>query len=185
MAVMTVLKMVIMALVVIAPSLGLKWAGGAQQPHHHVVGDDRGWDPSSDISTWSSRRSFRVGDKIWFAYSAAQESIVELKSKDEYESCDVTSPIKMYTDGLDSIELVEEGIRYFVSSKPESCKKGLKLHVEVMPSDTEMSEVTVPETFISTVADAVAPTTPSGSVQLYGSFMLLFIGLWLCTSVAI
>ncbi|KAK8675222.1 hypothetical protein V6N13_033292 [Hibiscus sabdariffa] len=185
MAAVTILKMV-MALVLMAPGLGLKWSGA--QPHHHVVGDDHGWDPSSDIATWSSRRSFRVGDKIWFAYSAEQESIVELKSKDEYESCDVTNPIRMYTDGLDSIDLVEEGIRYFVSSKAESCKRGLKLHVEVMPlgsPDTEMPEVVASEYWVSTVADADAPTTPSGSVQLYGSFVLFFIGLWLCTCMAI
>ncbi|KAK8592233.1 hypothetical protein V6N13_062819 [Hibiscus sabdariffa] len=178
--VVIMLKMVMALVVVMAPSLGLiRWAVGAQL-HHHVVGDDRGWDPSSDIATWSSGRSFRG-----FAYSAAQESIVELKSKDEYESCDVRSPLRMYTDGLDSIELVEEGIRYFASNKLESCKKGLKLHVEVMPlgkPDTQISSVAaVAENSVSIVADAVAPTTPSGSVQLYGNFMLLLIGLWLCS----
>lgn len=31
---------------------------------HHVVGEDRGWDPSSDVASWSSQRVFRVGDKI-------------------------------------------------------------------------------------------------------------------------
>ncbi|MCD7466071.1 hypothetical protein HAX54_002421 [Datura stramonium] len=31
---------------------------------HHVVGDDRGWDPSTDVASWSSERIFRVGDKI-------------------------------------------------------------------------------------------------------------------------
>ncbi|KAE8714887.1 tropinone reductase-like protein [Hibiscus syriacus] len=180
---MIVLK-VVMVMVIMAPGLGLKRIGA--QPHQHVVGDDRGWDPSSDIATWSSGRSFRVGDKIWFAYSAAQESIVELKSEDEYESCDVQNPIRMYSDGLESIELVEEGIRYFVSSKPESCKRGLKLHVEVMPlgnPDTEIPKMVASEN--SVLADAVAPTTPSGSKQLYGNFMLLFIGLWLGTCIAI
>ncbi|GMI72690.1 hypothetical protein HRI_000938300 [Hibiscus trionum] len=193
--VVMILKMVVMALVVVfimapAPGLGPRWVVGAQL-HHHVVGDDRGWDPSSDIATWSSGLSFRVGDKIWFAYSAAQESIVELKSKDEYESCDVRNPLRMYSDGLDSIELVDEGIRYFVSSKPESCKKGLKLHVEVMPlriPNTKMPRATATaatENSVSTVADAVAPTTPSGSVQLYGNFMLLFVGIWLCSFMAL
>ncbi|KAE8708928.1 Fumarylacetoacetase [Hibiscus syriacus] len=194
MANVTILKMAMALVVTMAPSLGLKWVVAAQQ-HHHVVGDDRGWDPSSNIATWSSGRSFRVGDKIWFAYSAEQGSVVELKSKDEYESCDVRNPIRMYRDGLESIELVEEGIRYFVSSKPESCKKGLKLHVEVTPfgnPDTETPRVTAAvdnsvstvADVMSTVADAIAPTTPSESVQLYGNFMLLFVGLWLCSCMA-
>ncbi|KAE8689677.1 Fumarylacetoacetase [Hibiscus syriacus] len=190
MANVIILNMAIALVVIMAPSLGPKWVV-ASQLHHHVVGNDRGWDPSSDIATWSSGRSFRVGDKIWFAYSAAQESIVELESKDEYESCDVRNPIRMYTYGLEGIDLVEEGIRYFVSSKPESCRKGLKLHVEVMPlsnPDTEMPRVTAAAVdnsiLTTTVADAIAPTTPSGSVQLYGNFMLLFVAVWLCSCMA-
>lgn len=120
---------------------------------------------------------------IGFAYSAAQESIVELKSKDEYESCDVRNPIRMYTDGLDSIPLDGEGTRYFVSSRPESCKIGLKLHVDVMPlgsPNIEKPKVGVSENSVSsTMAAAAAPTTPSGSVKLYGSTVLFLVGLWL------
>ncbi|XVE87692.1 hypothetical protein DITRI_Ditri19aG0008000 [Diplodiscus trichospermus] len=174
---MVTVKMV-MALVVMAASLGVKRAGAQV---HHVVGGDRGWDPSSDLASWSSGRIFRVGDKIWFAYSAAQESIVELKGKDEYESCDVSNPIRMYTDGLDTIPLDGEGIRYFVSSKTESCKNGLKLHVEVMPfgsAEAENPKVAVSENSAKTMA--AAPTTPSGSVQLCRSFLLVLVGLWLC-----
>jgi hypothetical protein len=59
------LKMVIVALVmIISVSLGGKWVGVGAQVHHHVVGGDRGWDPSSDVSSWSSGRIFRIGDKI-------------------------------------------------------------------------------------------------------------------------
>lgn len=36
----------------------------AGAPVHHVVGEDRGWDPSTDITSWYSQRVFRVGDKI-------------------------------------------------------------------------------------------------------------------------
>ncbi|EOY28875.1 Copper binding protein 9, putative [Theobroma cacao] len=176
---MAIVKMV-MALVIMAASLGGKWVGAQV---HHVVGGDRGWDPSSDVASWSSGRSFRVGDKIWFAYSAAQESIIELKSQDEYESCDVSNPIRMYTDGLDGIPLDGEGTRYFVSSKPESCKNGLKVNVEVLPSGTAVTEkpkvAASSENSISTMA-AAAPTTPSGSVKIYGSFLLLSVALWLC-----
>ncbi|XVF87828.1 hypothetical protein PTKIN_Ptkin18bG0152100 [Pterospermum kingtungense] len=175
---MAMLKLAI-ALVVMAVSLGGKRATGAQV--HHVVGGDRGWDPSSDVASWSSGKSFRVGDKIWFAYSAAQESIIELKSKDEYESCDVSNPIRMYTDGLDNISLDEEGIRYFVSSRPESCKNGLKLHVDVMPLGSptiEKPKVGVSDSSVSSTM-AAAPTTPSGSVQLYTSTVLFLVGLWL------
>ncbi|OVA10063.1 Plastocyanin-like [Macleaya cordata] len=115
---------------------------GVEAQVHHVVGGDLGWDPSTDIQSWSSNRDFRVGDSIWFTYSttaAAQDdgSISELKSREEYESCDVSNPIKMYTDGVvDKVSLDGEGTRYFVSTKSDNCKNGLKLHVEVLPPTT-------------------------------------------------
>ncbi|KAE7995295.1 hypothetical protein FH972_000111 [Carpinus fangiana] len=169
------LKMAILALVIISVSLGGKWVGvGAQV--HHVVGGDRGWDRSSDVSSWPSDRIFRIGDKIWFTYSAAQESIAELKSKEEYESCDISNPIKMYTDGLDSISLDEEGIRYFASNNLESCKNGLKLHVEVQPEGApEIPKVSRSGSSVSAVA--AGPT--SGSAHLIGSFVFLAVG-FLC-----
>lgn len=98
---------------------------------HHVVGGDRGWERSTDLASWFAGRDFRVGDIIWFAYSAAQESVVELKTPEEFMSCDLSNPIRMYNGGLDKIPLQREGIRYFASGNPESCQKGLKLPVDV------------------------------------------------------
>ncbi|OMO76850.1 Plastocyanin-like protein [Corchorus capsularis] len=166
------LKMMVMALLVMAGK-----RVGAQV--HHVVGGDRGWDPSSDVASWSSGRSFAVGDKIWFAYSAAEESIIELNTKDEYESCDVSNPIRMYTDGLSGIPLDGEGARYFVSSKPDKCKNGLKLHVEVMPFRSP-AETQKPKHSASVMAAApTTPSPPSGSLQLQASLVLLLVGLCL------
>jgi len=172
--------MVIIALVIISVSLGDKWVGVEAQLHH-VVGGDRGWDPSSDVASWPSGRIFRVGDKIWFTYSAAQESIAELKSKEEYESCDVSNPIRMYTDGLDRISLDGEGIRYFASNNPESCKNGLKLHVEVLPEGAPG----IPKLLTSVGSvSAVAAGPASGSAHVIGSFILLAIG-FLCYVVGV
>ncbi|KAK9268205.1 hypothetical protein L1049_010648 [Liquidambar formosana] len=166
----------LIALVIISLSLGGKWV---EAQVHHVVGGDRGWDSSSSVGSWSSGRIFRVGDKIWFTYSAAQESVAELKSKEEYESCDVNNPIRMYTDGLDGISLEREGIRYFTSSKPESCKNGLKLHVEVQPQrKPEIQTITTSES--SVVAVAAGPITPSAATHLAGVSSLLSAILMLC-----
>ena len=55
--------MAVLGLVFWAVSLGGKWAAQAQQVHH-VVGGDRGWDPSTGIASWSSGRVFKVGDQI-------------------------------------------------------------------------------------------------------------------------
>lgn len=165
----------------VALSLGLGGQRAAAQVHH-VVGGDRGWDSSSDVASWSAGRIFRAGDKIWLAYSAAQESIAELQSKEEYESCDVSNPIRMYTDGLDVIPLDGEGIRYFVSSKYDNCKNGLKLHVNVLPlphphQSSEVAKVTTAKR--SAFPFAVPPATPSGSTRFESSFIFLFVGLGL------
>ncbi|GMH30264.1 hypothetical protein Nepgr_032107 [Nepenthes gracilis] len=147
----------------------------AEAQVHHVVGDDRGWDESCDIASWSAGRVFRVGDFIWFTYSAAVEKIVELKSKEEFESCDSSNPIGMYTDGLDKVLLDREGIRYFASGNPESCKKGLKLPVHVMPNSTVEIEVLPSAIKAVSVAGPVSP--PSDSTLVRGPTVLLFSGL--------
>ncbi|CAN6472004.1 unnamed protein product [Victoria cruziana] len=118
--------------------VGLMLPGGSWgEQVHHVVGDDRGWDAASDIGAWAAGKMFRVGDNIWFAYSASGENVLELGGREEFESCDLRNPLRMYTDGLDKVRLESEGSRFFVSGQPASCKNGLKLHVNVLPSDEE------------------------------------------------
>ncbi|XP_058200319.1 mavicyanin-like [Rhododendron vialii] len=168
----------LIAMIVFSVAIGRGQWVGAQI--HHVVGGDRGWDPSSDIPFWASTRIFSVGDKIWFTYSAAQENIVELKSKEEYEACDVSNPIKMYTNGLDNVPLEEEGIRYFASGKPESCKNGLRLHVEVQPQAKHHHISAVVTSEGSAGATADAPASPSASTRISGLSYLLFVGILLC-----
>ncbi|KAF8414182.1 hypothetical protein HHK36_002181 [Tetracentron sinense] len=158
------LGMVIGVVVVLSLWLGGRGAGAQV---HHVVGGDRGWDPSSDLASWSSGRIFRVGDKIWFAYSAAHESIAELGSIEEFITCDVNNPIRMYTDGLEGVSLDGEGAHYFASGRPDSCKNGLKLHVEVLPLQPKSEIQTVATTEALATAVATGPT-PSGSSHLKG-----------------
>uniref|UniRef100_A0A803NYT5 Phytocyanin domain-containing protein n=1 Tax=Cannabis sativa TaxID=3483 RepID=A0A803NYT5_CANSA len=156
----------------ITMSLGGKWA---EAQVHHVVGGDRGWDASHDIATWASGKTFRVGDQI------SHGSVAELRSKEEYEACDLSNPIKMYTDGLDTISLEAEGLRYFASSNSEHCKKGLKLHVEVLPyqiTGPGILQVTASEEHQTALADG--PSTPSASAQSTASTLLIFAAGLLC-----
>ncbi|KAL6567536.1 hypothetical protein OROGR_001204 [Orobanche gracilis] len=100
---------------------------------HHVLGGDGGCAPALDGGSWLSGRVFRVGDKIWFNCSGTEESIVELEGPLQFQSCDISNPIKMYTDSVNHVELEKEGIRYFTSGNLDSCKNGLKLPVPVQP----------------------------------------------------
>lgn len=87
----------------------------------------------------------------------------------------------MFTDGLDSILLDGEGIRYFVSGKTENCKNGLKLHVEVVPDEHTRENPKVTTSEASATGLAAAPTSPSrASVRISESFVLFFVGLGLC-----
>ncbi|XP_015166401.1 basic blue protein-like isoform X1 [Solanum tuberosum] len=150
-------------------------AAVAGDPVHHVVGEDRGWDPSTDVASWYSQRVFRVGDKIWFTYSTTQESLVELRNEEDFTSCDLSNPIKMYTDGLDTISLEGEGIRYFVSGNTESCKNGLKIPVKIQPKEQIMAQNNV-----GSMAVADGPTVPSASTNLNGLSYILIVGLSIC-----
>ncbi|OVA20050.1 Plastocyanin-like [Macleaya cordata] len=106
-------SVLVVAVVLVMMSAGGRWVVEAHQVAHHVIGGDR------------------------FAYSAAQEIVAELRSKEEFESCDVSNPIRMYTDGLNRVTLDGEGSRYFASGTPENCKNGLKLHVQVLPQQQQ------------------------------------------------
>ncbi|KAG8385808.1 hypothetical protein BUALT_Bualt03G0083800 [Buddleja alternifolia] len=108
---------------------------GVSAQTHHVVGDDGGWGPAFNITSWLSGRVFKVGDKIWFKNAGMEESLVELKGLEEFLSCNLTNPIRMYTDKGNHVSLEEEGVRYFTSGNPESCKNGLKLPVAVESDD--------------------------------------------------
>jgi len=145
----------LIALFVVAVAVGGKSVGGEV---HHVVGSD-----PSDLGTWSTGRIFRVGDHIWFTYSAAHESMVELKSMEEYLSCDVSNPIKMYTD---KVSLVEDGIRYFASGNVDSCKQGLKLHVDVLPQALATGPIS-----------SVPTHMPALPYMLFGGLFLCYMGL--------
>lgn len=108
----------------------------------HVVGDDRGWAPHSDFHGWASRKTFRVGDNLWFAYASGDQSVIELKSKEDWEACDISNPIRIYNRGIDTVPLVNVGTRYFSSRKVEDCQNGMKLRINVdaAPSSSESDD---------------------------------------------
>lgn len=106
-----------------------------------------------------------------FAYSGGldRDNVVELRSKEEFESCDVSNPIGMLTEGIDKISLQVEGNRYFASSNIEGCKMGLKLPVEVKSKSTLDSSTTT--TTKQSGFFAQEPSAPSSSPKMYASIM--------------
>lgn len=97
----------------------------------HLVGEDKGWAPHSNFDGWASGKIFQVGDNLWFAYASGEQSVLELKSREEWEACDVSNPIRLYKGGVDSVPLVDVGSRFFTTGRVEDCRNGMKLHINV------------------------------------------------------
>ncbi|CAI9086904.1 OLC1v1020829C1 [Oldenlandia corymbosa var. corymbosa] len=168
-----------MMMVVVAVSLAINIVGGrlmAAAEVHHVVGDDQGWTTSSDLASWLSGRVFLIG----FAYSSASESVMEVKTQEEFMTCDLTNPIKMYTKGLDKVSLDTQGTRFFTSSNLESCKNGLKLPVNVQPQAGFATQNQQKQNILHDRNDIVAdgPTSPSGAAHFTSTSLPLavFVG---------
>ncbi|XP_074270181.1 umecyanin-like [Silene latifolia] len=143
---------------------------------HHVVGDDRGWDLASDIASWAAGRTFTVGDFLWFAYSDGvdKDKVVELRTKEEMESCDLANPILIFTQGIDKVSLPAQGHRYFASSNIESCKQGLKLPVEVKSKTAAAYYQSLhPLTTKNAAFLAQEPSALSSSTRICGSIIML------------
>ncbi|KAF2302179.1 hypothetical protein GH714_033576 [Hevea brasiliensis] len=112
----------------------------------------------------------------------AEGMIAELKTKEEFDLCDVRNPTRMYSDGLDGISLNEEGIRYFVSTNSKVCKNGLKLHVEVMPEQTsDVNDIPKLSASEDAALAVAAGPTPSDSTHVGAGGAMLLSGIWLCS----
>ncbi|XP_057819573.1 early nodulin-like protein 19 [Cryptomeria japonica] len=118
----------------------------------HVVGDDRGWDPASDFKGWASRKIFHVGDSLWFAYASSQQSVLELKSREEFENCDVSNPIKLYDGGLDVvplIEMVSDGLDNVAKDLGlDLLSDGMEHYIAASASDDSMEEGAIKEVIV-------------------------------------
>ncbi|KAI3456528.1 hypothetical protein Pfo_013191 [Paulownia fortunei] len=162
---------------------------GVSAQTHHFVGGDRGWGPALDVNSWLSGRVFRVGDKIWFNYSGTEDSVVELPGLEEFLSCNLTNPIRMYTDPVSHVALENEGVRYFTSGNLESCKNGLKLPVPVQPPPVAGPPLPVhpPPAFAPPLPvhpppafGPPPPPPPSAATHLNGLSLVLLAGLLIC-----
>ncbi|KAG5249520.1 hypothetical protein OIU76_003820 [Salix suchowensis] len=95
----------------------------------YMVGDNSGWDLSTDIDTWAQDKTFSVGDLLMFQYSSSH-SVEEVK-KEDFDSCNTTNVLRTFTNGNTSVSLTNPGTRYFVCGNKLHCLGGLKLRVNV------------------------------------------------------
>ncbi|XP_062114535.1 blue copper protein-like [Humulus lupulus] len=99
-----------------------------------TVGGSSGWDLTSDLQAWTAETPFHVGDSLVFSYAGAHD-VLEVHEED-YESCNISHPIKTHNDGDTVVPLNQQGTRYFVCGRQGHCLMGQKLQVHVLPPFT-------------------------------------------------
>ncbi|TKY74399.1 Blue copper protein [Spatholobus suberectus] len=129
-----------------------------------TVGDTSGWAITGDYSTWTSDKTFAVGDSLVFNYGAGH-TVDEVKESD-YKSCTAGNSISTDSSGATTIALKTAGTHYFICSAPGHCSGGMKLAVTVKagkaaaPSTTPTGKASPSD---STGTTATPTTTKSNS----------------------
>ncbi|KAJ4701390.1 putative Blue copper protein [Melia azedarach] len=106
----------------------------------YTVGESSGWTMGADYSTWTSGKTFAVGDSLVFNYGSGHT--VDEVSASDYKSCTVGNAITSDNSGATTVALKTAGTHYFICGVAGHCGNGMKLAVTVA---------------------AGSPTTPSGS----------------------
>ncbi|CAI9105243.1 OLC1v1004126C1 [Oldenlandia corymbosa var. corymbosa] len=97
---------------------------------YDVGGSDEGWGPR--VREWaSSGRTFEVGDVLNFNYDSSEDSVLQVRSLQDYDLCFSLRPVATYKSGRDIITLSTPGDLYFISGNPQKCIAGEKIHVKV------------------------------------------------------
>ncbi|KAI9083456.1 hypothetical protein K1719_034670 [Acacia pycnantha] len=130
----------------------------------YVVGDNSGWDISTNLGTWIQDKKFKVGDVLLFQYSSS-DSVDEV-TRENYQTCNTNKVLATYGNGNTSVPLTKPGDRYFVSGNKLYCLGGMKLHVHVEGNGTN-SLAQAPASAVSaarpTAATSGLPGKPAAS----------------------
>ncbi|CAM9000116.1 unnamed protein product [Rhodiola kirilowii] len=127
----------------------------------YTVGDTDGWSSGTDYTTWVSRKSFKVGDKLVFTY-LPNHDVLEV-SKANYETCTSSSPISSDNSGSTTISLTAVGKRYFICGKIGHCLQGMLLEVDTSAASSSSppppATTSPPPSSLETPPPS-SPTTP-------------------------
>ncbi|CAL9085912.1 unnamed protein product [Musa acuminata var. zebrina] len=97
------------------------------------AGGRDGWvlHPSESYGDWAERNRFQVADTTVFKYKKGEDSVLVV-SKQDYDACDVSKPIRKLDGGDSVFKFDRSGPFYFISGAPGNCQQGQKLVVVVM-----------------------------------------------------
>ncbi|XP_018461851.1 early nodulin-like protein 11 [Raphanus sativus] len=87
--------------------------------------------PSNTLNHWAEANRFKVGDVLVWAYDAKVDSVLQV-TKEDYDSCNTSKPLKQFNDGDTKFKLDNSGPYFFISGAPGSCTKGERIHLVVL-----------------------------------------------------
>ncbi|KAF3957508.1 hypothetical protein CMV_017487 [Castanea mollissima] len=100
-----------------------------------VGGHENSWSfptSSDSLNSWAQKGRFEVGDILIFnEHDPLIDSVLEV-TKDHYDKCLVSNPIKEHRDVNTKVKLDRSGPFYFISNAVVNCEKGQKLTVAVL-----------------------------------------------------
>ncbi|KAI4307433.1 hypothetical protein L6164_030623 [Bauhinia variegata] len=127
----------------------------------YTVGETSGWAMGADYGSWSSGKTFAVGDSLVFNYGAGH-TVDEVKESD-YKSCTAGNSLTSDSSGATTIKLKTAGTHYFICAVPGHCSTGMKLAVNVKAGKAAAPAATPSSSKDSPADDTPATTTPSTS----------------------
>ncbi|XP_077251497.1 blue copper protein-like [Tasmannia lanceolata] len=144
----------------------------------YTVGDTNGWATNVDYSTWTSGKSFAVGDSLVFNYGGGAHTVDEVSTSD-YSSCTVGNSITTDSSGTTTITLKTSGTHYFICGVVGHCSQGMKLSVTVGGGTTTTPSTptsTTPPSSTTTTSPTTTTATPSDSSTLSPSIAIFIFG---------
>nr|XP_034891944.1 blue copper protein-like [Populus alba] len=122
----------------------------------YTVGDTSGWAIGMDYSTWTSGKTFSVGDSLVFNYGGGH-TVDEVRASD-YSTCTTGNSITSDSSGATTIALKTAGTHYFICGVPGHCGSGMKVSVTVAAAGSSTS----PSSSGTPSSDGTT-TSPAGS----------------------
>ncbi|XP_050229076.1 blue copper protein-like [Mercurialis annua] len=124
----------------------------------YTVGDSSGWALGLDYTTWTSGKTFAVGDNLVFNYGGGHT--VDEVSPSDYSTCTIGNAISSDSTGSTTIALKTAGTHCFICGVMGHCGTGMKLSVTVKAAGSPPDTATTPTTPTTTPATT---TSPSGT----------------------
>ncbi|WMV20057.1 hypothetical protein MTR67_013442, partial [Solanum verrucosum] len=104
---------------------------------NYMVGDNSGWDISTDLDTWLLGKRFLVRDVLLFQFST-YHSVYEVR-KENFDRCNITNIVKSSSKGNTSFPITVPGDSYFICGNRLHCLGGMKLRVNVEDNINKMA----------------------------------------------